>query len=64
MTHLPDTDHLSILQHPTAVEYPVVMTHLGRHTPGDVAVSVVSVHEQVLGANSRIHRAKTAAELA
>jgi tRNA(fMet)-specific endonuclease VapC len=61
VTHLLDTDRLSILQHPTSAEYPVLVGHIGRHATGDVVVSVVSVHEQARGAHNAINQAKTAA---
>jgi tRNA(fMet)-specific endonuclease VapC len=63
MTHLLDTDHLSILQHPTSREFQTVLGHVNRHPAGDVALSVVNVHEQVLGANARIGKAKSPAEV-
>lgn len=63
MTHLLDTDHLSILQYPTAAEYPAVVAHLNRHAPADVVASVVSVHEQTLGAVTVIGQARTAAQV-
>ncbi len=63
MTHLLDSDHLTILQYPAGAEYPVVMVHVNRHAPGDVVASVVSVHEQVLGANNMINQARTHAQL-
>jgi tRNA(fMet)-specific endonuclease VapC len=61
VTHLLDTDHLSILQHPTSAAYPVVVGHVSSHPVGDVAASVVSVHEQTRGAHNAITQAKTPA---
>ena len=63
MTHLLDTDHLSILQHPTSAEYPVLMGHINSHAAGDVVTSAVTAHELARGAHNAITRAKTAAAM-
>lgn len=63
MTHLLDTDHLSILQRPTGREYPILVANINMHPIGDIGASIVSFHEQALGAHSLINQSKDAAEL-
>jgi len=63
MTHLLDTDHLSILQRPGSFLHSAVLANLNRHTPGDAVVSIVSFHEQMLGCNNKISKAITEADL-
>lgn len=63
MTHVLDTDHISILQRPTGREYPTLVANINLHPPGDVAVSITSFHEQALGAHSVINQSRDAAEL-
>jgi tRNA(fMet)-specific endonuclease VapC len=58
-----DTDHISILQRRSGPEYVTLTSHLARHSPGDLALSIVSFHEQVLGCHTYISRARTAAEI-
>jgi tRNA(fMet)-specific endonuclease VapC len=63
VTHLLDSDHLSILQHPSSAEYPAVVGHITSLPAGSVVASVVSVHEQILGAVTIISQAKKAAQV-
>lgn len=63
MTHLLDTDHLSVLQRPTGQEYPILVANINLHPVGDVVASIVSFHEQALGAHNLINRSRTAAEM-
>lgn len=63
MTHVLDTDHLSILQRPNAREYPVLVANINLHPVGDVVASIISFHEQALGSHSLINRARNADEL-
>jgi tRNA(fMet)-specific endonuclease VapC len=57
-----DTDHISFLQRRSGSEYVRIAARIATSTPGDFAFSVVSLHEQVLGANAFINRAQTSAD--
>ena len=63
MTDLMDTDHFSLLQHPTRQATQRLLKRLAAANPGDVGVSAVSFHEQVLGANAYIAQACSPADL-
>ena len=63
MTHLLDTDHISILQTESGPEYEALLGNLARHDPRDVVLSIVSFHEQVNGATTYLARARTPADL-
>lgn len=63
MTHLLDTDHISILQRPTGQEYPILVANINLHPVGDVVASIISFHEQALGAHNLINQSRTAAEM-
>jgi tRNA(fMet)-specific endonuclease VapC len=56
--YLLDTDHLSILQQRSGREYLALAARLAQHPPTDLALSVVSFHEQVLGCHTYISRAR------
>lgn len=58
MTHLLDTDHVSILQQEGA-EAAVVSAHVAGAGQESVGVSVVSFHEQVLGCHGKLNQART-----
>jgi tRNA(fMet)-specific endonuclease VapC len=62
MTHLLDTDYLSLLQQEFSRERAAIVTNINL-CPGDVAVSVVSFHEQVLGCHNAINQARTRDDL-
>jgi tRNA(fMet)-specific endonuclease VapC len=57
--YLLDTDHISFLQRRSGSEFTHLMIRMGQHSPVDFVLSVVSFHEQVLGAHSFINRART-----
>jgi tRNA(fMet)-specific endonuclease VapC len=57
--YLLDTDHISILQKQAGTEFVALMAHIGRHDPADLAFSVVSFHEQMLGCHTYISRARS-----
>jgi tRNA(fMet)-specific endonuclease VapC len=59
MKYLLDTDHISSLQRRSGAEFTRLTLRMGQYAPADFALSVVSLHEQVLGANNFIHRART-----
>ncbi len=58
-----DTDHLVILQHEANREFGALQERMSRHRPEDFALAVISLHEQMLGANQFISRAKTQADV-
>jgi tRNA(fMet)-specific endonuclease VapC len=58
-----DTDRISILQRQAGPEFAVLVARIGQHPPDDLAFSVVSFQEQVLGCNAYLSRARTSAEI-
>jgi tRNA(fMet)-specific endonuclease VapC len=58
--HLLDTDTLSLLQE----RHPAVLTRVAACAPDDLAVTVLSVEEQLSGWYRRLRRAKKPEELA
>lgn len=63
MKYLFDTDHISFLQKRPSLEFARLTAQIQQFEPADFALSVVSFHEQVLGAHSFINRAQTNADL-
>lgn len=61
MKYLFDTDHISFLQRRSGTEYINLAARIATHSSADFAFSVISLHEQVLGANTFINRAQTSA---
>lgn len=59
MKYLLDTDHISFLQRRSGTEFACLTIRMGQYSPTDFALSVVSLHEQVLGAHNFINRAST-----
>jgi tRNA(fMet)-specific endonuclease VapC len=57
--YLFDTDHISFLQRRSGSEYASLAARIATSLAGDFAFSVISLHEQVLGANAFINRAQT-----
>lgn len=57
MKYLLDTDHLSILQQQSGQEYSALAARLSRRPVADIALSVISFHEQILGCHTSISRA-------
>ena len=62
MKYLLDTDHISFLQRRSVSEYANLTARIAQHSPTDFAFSIISLHEQVLGANTFINRAQTSAD--
>ncbi len=62
MKYLLDTDHLSILQRQSGPEYAAVMSRIAQHPPGDLALSIISFHEQVLGCHTYLGRARSSSD--
>ena len=56
-----DTDHVVIAQQQSSVEYGHLIRRIRQHDPSDVFVSVISFHEQVMGWNAYISRARDTA---
>jgi tRNA(fMet)-specific endonuclease VapC len=57
--YLFDTDHISFLQRGTGSEYAALAARLAHHPLTDFTYSVISFHEQLLGAHGSINRART-----
>lgn len=51
MKYLLDTDHLSILQRQTGGDYSNLSTRMAHHLPSDFAISIVKLHELMLGSH-------------
>jgi len=60
--YLFDTDHISILQRRSGPEYAALIARAATCPPTDRAFSIVSFHEQVLGAHTFISRSRTASD--
>lgn len=56
--YLLDTDHVVIAQQQSQPEYDHLIARVRHHAPTDFYVSIVSFHEQVMGWNAYISRAK------
>jgi tRNA(fMet)-specific endonuclease VapC len=61
--YLLDTDHISFLQRRSSWEFTRLTARIGQKPFTDFALSVVSFHEQVLGAHSFINRAQTNSDM-
>lgn len=53
-----DTDHIGILQRKTDAHYEKLSSRIAGHSQTDFFVAIVSFHEQILGWNAYINRAK------
>jgi len=58
MKYLLDTDHLSILQRQTGLDYNKLSMRMAQYSLSDFAVSIVTFHEQMLGSHAYINRAR------
>lgn len=63
MKYLLDTDHISFLQRRAGPEYRALVARIAQHPATDFVFSVVSFHEQMLGAHTFISRAHNAVDL-
>lgn len=63
MSYLLDTDHVSVLQRRSGPEFAAIATRIAQHPIEGFSFSVVSFHEQVLGAHTFLARAKTARDV-
>ncbi len=62
MRYLLDTDHISFLQRRSGSEYATLATRIAQYQTMDFAFSIVSFHEQVIGAHTFINRSQTPAD--
>ena len=58
MRYLLDTDRISFLQRRSGQEFTRLIIRMEQHSQVDFALSIVSFHEQVLGAHNFINRAR------
>ena len=63
MKYLLDTDHISVLQLQAGPAYTTLRTRMAQHPRTDLAVSIISLHEQVLGCHTYLQRARTTREV-
>src|SRR5437016_1065923 len=59
-----DTDHITIIQRQNEPQFSRLKQRMSQHPRSDFYYSIVSFHEQVLGANVYINRARTAQTVA
>jgi tRNA(fMet)-specific endonuclease VapC len=59
MKFLLDTDHISILQKQSGADYTALMRNVAQAQRADLTFCIVRFHEQVLGCNAYLTRAKT-----
>jgi tRNA(fMet)-specific endonuclease VapC len=62
--YLLDTDHISLLQRRSSSEFVQLTFRMAQHPISDFSLSVISFHEQVIGAHSFINRAQSNTDLA
>lgn len=62
MKYLLDTDRISFLQRRSGAEFNRLTTRMRQHSSANFALSIVSFHEQVLGAHNFINRTQTSAD--
>jgi tRNA(fMet)-specific endonuclease VapC len=61
--YLLDTDHISILQRQSGPEYATLMSRIAQHSLSELAFSIISFHEQVMGCHTYINRARHAGDV-
>ena len=59
MKFLLDTDHIDFVQRKAGPEFGAISARMSQHFAADFAYSLVSFHEQLLGWNAYIGRART-----
>lgn len=62
MKYLLDTDHISILQRQSGPEYVRLMSRIAQHPLADLALSIISFHEQIMGCHTYINRARSSSD--
>ena len=63
MSHLLDTDHLTILAQQNGPEWTAIVGHINAVGQENVAASVVSFHEQILGCHNQLNQARKPTDL-
>lgn len=63
MKYLLDTDHISCIQRRSRQDFQRLKSRMARYSSQDFALSIISFHEQTLGARTFINRAKNNAEI-
>lgn len=63
MKYLLDTDHISFIQRQSGQEFAKLTHRIAQNSLTDFGLSVISFHEQVLGAHTFINRAQTKEEI-
>ncbi len=63
MTYLFDTDHISILQTQAGTDYDALVARMATISLTDVAYSIISLQEQLLGCHTYLSRARTSTHL-
>jgi tRNA(fMet)-specific endonuclease VapC len=59
-----DTDHIAIIQRQTQPEYAALVRQMAAHPVTEFFFTVVSFHEQALGANKYVSQARTTTDAA
>jgi tRNA(fMet)-specific endonuclease VapC len=54
-----DTDHISLIQRKQNPEYRAIQANFALHASDEIFLSIVSFHEQVLGAHNYLARARS-----
>jgi tRNA(fMet)-specific endonuclease VapC len=63
MSYLLDTDHISILQKQSGPEFTALMNRISKVNRSALAFCLVSFHEQILGCQTYLAKARTAADV-
>jgi tRNA(fMet)-specific endonuclease VapC len=63
VTHILDTDHLSILGQQNSREWPTLVAHIHAAGQANVSVSIVSFHEQFRGCHAKLIQTRKPDEL-
>jgi tRNA(fMet)-specific endonuclease VapC len=58
MVYLLDTDHISIIQRQSEPEYTHLVSRVAACNPADFYAPIISFHEQVMGWNAYLNRAR------
>jgi tRNA(fMet)-specific endonuclease VapC len=63
MKYLLDTDHISFLQRRSGSEHVKLTARITQHPAADFVFSIISFHEQIMGAHDFINRSKITANV-
>jgi tRNA(fMet)-specific endonuclease VapC len=58
MKFVMDTDHISVIQHDQGTEFATLSRRIAQETFEELALTIVSFHEQVLGCHDYINRSR------